>query len=105
VGFDLNVKIQGKNISVKTLNLSLSGVYFKGPQSFEAGEECIIDLNLSQEVHISIESKILRSDDEGTVASFQSMDEDTFHHLKMILQLNATDSDKIEKEVAQSIIH
>jgi len=72
---------------------------------FETGEACVVDLHLSQDVHLSIESKILRSDDEGTVATFQSMDEDTFHHLKMILQLNATDSDQIENEVAESIIH
>jgi hypothetical protein len=103
VGFDLSVRIQDKKVSVKTLNLSLSGVYFKGSQVFQAGDACVIDLHLSREAHLSIEGKVLRSDDQGTVVTFQSMDEDTFYHLKRILQFNTADSDQIEKELAESV--
>jgi hypothetical protein len=103
VGFDLSVRIQDKKVSVKTLNLSLSGVYFKGSHEFQAGDACVIDLHLSKEARLSIEGKILRSDDQGTVVTFQSMDEETFYHLKKILQLNSTDSDQIEQELAESV--
>ena len=92
-----------KNISAKTLNISLAGIYFKAPQVFQAGEACVINLYLSKEVNLNIEGKIHRSDNQGTVLTFQSMDEDTFYHLKKILLLNAADADQIEKELAESV--
>ena len=101
VGFDLNVVIEGKKIKVKTLNLSMTGVSFASSHAFKTGERCTINLILNDEAHLDIEAKILRTQDKETIASFLVMDEESFYHLKRILQFNAADSDQIEKELRQ----
>ena len=85
VKFELTVKTKEKSIKVETNNLSLTGVSFKSPHAFAAGEKCVIDLHLNEEAHLSIEAKILRSIELDTIASFLVMDEDTFYHLKRLL--------------------
>jgi hypothetical protein len=99
VGFDMDVTMKGKKIKVKTLNLSLTGVRFAGSQPFKTGAACTIEIHLHDEAHLIIEAKILRADAEETVASFLSMDEDSFYHLKNLLLYNAADADQIEKEL------
>ena len=99
VSFDLNIVVKGKKINVQTNNISMTGVNFISPHQFTAGERCTIDLYLNQEAHLNIEAKILRSKNQETIASFLEMDEESFYHLKRLLQFNATDSDQIEKEL------
>ncbi len=101
VGFDLNVVVKGKKIKVKTLNISMTGVSFISPRALPIGERCTINLVLNEEAQLNIEAKILRSQDKETIASFLVMDEESFYHLKRILQFNAADSDQIEKELRQ----
>ena len=99
VSFDLNIVVKGEKINVQTNNISMTGVNFISPHQFTAGERCIIDLYLNQEAHLSIDAKILRSKNQETIASFLEMDEESFYHLKRLLQYNADDSDKIENEI------
>jgi len=99
VCFDLHVVIRSKKIKVKTHDISMTGVSFISAQTFTVNERCTINLRLNEEIHLSIEAKILRSKDKETIASFLEMDEDSFYHLKRILQYNAADSDQIEKEL------
>lgn len=101
VGFDLNILIQDKSIEVKTRNLSLTGVSFTSAHTFEPGKRCVVNLKLNADVQLNIEGKILRSENRETIVAFMEMDEDSFYHLKKILQYNAADSDKIEEELGQ----
>jgi hypothetical protein len=101
VSFDMYIGLKGKKIKVQTNNISMTGVNFISPQTFTAGEICTIDLRLNKKVHLSIEAKILRSKDKETIASFLGMDEETFYHLKRLLQYNAADSDQIEEELGK----
>lgn len=101
VSFDLNVVIRSKKIKVKTLNISMTGVSFVSAKSFQVNERCTIGLRLNEEIHLNIEAKILRSEDNETIASFLEMDEKSFYHLKRLLQYNAADSDQIEKELGE----
>lgn len=101
VSFALNVIVRGESIKVKTQNLSLTGVSFVSARSFKVNERCCIELKLNPDVRLSIEAKILRSKDKETIAAFLEMDEDTFYHLKRLLQFNTADSDIIEKELAK----
>jgi hypothetical protein len=99
VKFELTIEINGGKYQVQTNNISMTGVNVTSRHGFKTGERCIIDLYLNEEVHLRIEAKILRSKDNETIASFLVMDEDTFYHLKRLLQYNAPDSDQIEKEL------
>ncbi|MBN1380458.1 MAG: PilZ domain-containing protein [Deltaproteobacteria bacterium] len=102
VEFDVKIVFRDQTIKVKTLNISMSGIRFRGSQVFQAGEKCAIHLPLSDAAHLSIEAVILRSNDQETVVSFQSMDEETFYHLKNIIRYNAPDPDQVEKELTKS---
>lgn len=101
VGFDLLVIIKGKKIKVKTLNISMTGVSFTSSHAFKTGERCTIELILNEDVHLSIEGKIIRSQGDENIASFLVMDEESFYHLKRLLQFNAADSDIIEQELSK----
>lgn len=101
VKFDLNIVLQGKEIEVQTNNISMTGVSFVSSHAFTAGTRCTLNLLLNKEVRLKIEARILRSSDQETIASFLEMDEDSFYHLKKILQYNAADSDQIEKELGK----
>lgn len=103
VSFDMNILLNGKKIKVKTKNISMTGVSFISQQLFTAGEKCSINLRLNKEVHLSIDASILRSRDDETIASFLVMDEETFFHLKRMLEFNTSDSDQIEKELAEPV--
>jgi hypothetical protein len=59
-------------------------------------------LYLNQEAHLSIKAKILRSKNQETIASFLEMDEESFYHLKRLMQFNAANPDQIEKELDKS---
>ena len=99
VNFDLNIVVQGETIPVKTNNISLTGVSFTSDRSFEPETSCVVHLLLNEEVSLNIVARILRSAGRETIAAFLEMDEDSFYHLKKILQYNAADSEQIEKEL------
>jgi hypothetical protein len=99
VGFDIDIVFNRKKIKVKTLNISLTGISCTVDPRFTANELCKIILNLNRETKLTIEGKILRLDEKEAIIAFLSMDEDTFYHLKMLMQYNSADPDKIEKEL------
>lgn len=101
VSFDLNIVQQGEEIPVQTNNISLAGLSFNTYRSFDPGSECLVRLRLDKEVELNIKARILRSNVRETTASFLEMDETSFYHLKRILQYNAADSNRIEKELTK----
>lgn len=101
VCFDLSIVVGGRGIAAKTRNISMSGVSFKSTQPFTVDEKCKIHLRLDNEAQLAIKAKILRSSEVETIASFTEMDENSFYHLKRLLQHNAADADQIEKELGK----
>ncbi|MFO7569565.1 MAG: PilZ domain-containing protein [Smithellaceae bacterium] len=99
VGFDLTIMIKGRDIKVQTLNLSLTGVSVASDHPFSPQEPCEVHLSLHQDINLTIEGRVLRSSGKETIISFVSMDEDSFYHLKRLLQFNAPDPDLIEQEI------
>lgn len=99
VVFDIKIIFKRKSIKVKTYNISLTGISCDSDPRLITGELCEVVFNLNPETKLRIEGKILRVDQKETIISFSSMDEDTFFHLKMLLQHNAADPDRIEKEL------
>jgi hypothetical protein len=99
VGFDINIVFQQKKIKVKTFNISLTGISCTSDSLFRANEPCEVNINLNPETNLVIAGKILRVDEKEAIIAFVSMDEDTFYHLKRLVQYNADDPDEIEKEI------
>jgi hypothetical protein len=54
---------------------------------------------LNKESQISIASKILRGEQKETAISFISMDDESFVHLKRMLQYNIGDAERIDEEL------
>lgn len=99
VGFTINIRSHKKEIKVKTFNISLTGISCTSSPLFRINDPCEVILPLGPETHLVIAGKILRLDEKEAIIAFTSMDEDTFSHLKKLLQYNASDADKIEKEI------
>ena len=99
VAFDINILFQNDKIKVKTFNLSLTGISCTSDPRFRANELCETILTLNEDTSLAIEGKILRIDEKEAIIVFLSMDEDTFFHLKRIIEYNATDADKIDQEL------
>jgi hypothetical protein len=68
---------------------------------FITGEQCAVIISLNQETSLTIQGKMLRADDKEAIISFLFMDEDTFYHLKRLLQYNTDDPDKIDNEIKE----
>jgi hypothetical protein len=99
-GFDISIVLKRKKIKVKTFNISLTGISCASDPVFRQSDRCEIILTLNPQTSLTIEGKILRLEEKEAIIAFLSMDEDTFFHLKRLIQYNADDPDKIEKELA-----
>lgn len=99
LGFDITILVKQQKIKVQTINVSLTGISCMSSPLFSTGEECAVLLSLNPETSLTIQGKILRVGDREAIISFQSMNEDTFYHLKRLLQYNAADPDTIDDEL------
>jgi hypothetical protein len=99
VAFDINIIFQKTKIKVQTLDISLTGIRCTSDPLFRANELCEVILILNNDTNLVIEGKILRIDGKETIIAFLSMDEDTFFHLKRIMEYNAKDADEIDQEI------
>lgn len=99
VAFDINIFFQNTKFKVKTHNLSLTGINCTSDPRFRANELCEVILTLNEDTSLIIAGKILRVDTKEAIIAFLSMDEDTFFHLKRIMEYNAADADEIDQEL------
>ena len=100
INFDVFVDIHGEQIPVKTWDLSLRGMKCSPDTRFKEGDICQVIFILSPEVRVRIESKILRANKDEAGIYFSNMEEDSFYHLKRLVQYNTADPDKIDTELA-----
>jgi hypothetical protein len=98
--FDACIILDRQEIPVKTWNLSLRGMECATDSRFREGKTCIIQFILSPDVRFIVQGKLVRVGTRETGIYFKTMDEDSFFHLKRLVQYNADDPDKIEDECA-----
>jgi hypothetical protein len=101
VHFDVSVKLDGKLTAVRLVNISLTGILCTSNRLFEQNAACQVIISLSDDLKITIDSKILRVGEQETAISFVAMDEESFAHLRRVVEYNAGDADRIEKEFKQ----
>lgn len=100
IQFEVIIRCGEIEQQVETINLSLTGVLCVTNPLFQKNALCNIRIRLTEEVQIDLEAKILRVGEDETAISFTSMDEESFFHLKRIMELNAGDADEIDREIA-----
>jgi len=101
VGFDVFVKIKRKKIPVKTFNISMRGMRCSSDPLFTDGASCAVVFVLSSKIKFQIEATILRTSVRQTGIHFEGMDEDSFFHLKRLVQFNTKKPDTIDREIAR----
>ena len=101
VHFDVSVKVGGKLIKVQIVNISLTGILCTSNRLFQTNDACQVIISLRDDLKITIDSKILRVGEQETAISFVAMDEESFAHLRRVVEYNAGDADRIEKEFRQ----
>ena len=101
VHFEVSVKVGGKLIKVQIVNISLTGILCTSNRLFQTNDACQVIISLRDDLKITIDSKILRVDEQETAISFVAMDEESFAHLRRVVEYNAGDADRIEKEFRQ----
>ena len=99
VHFDVSIKLGGKIIEVQIVNISLTGILCTSNRLFRQNAACQVMISLRDDITITIDSKILRVGEKETAISFVAMDENSFVHLKQVVEYNVGDADRIEKEL------
>jgi c-di-GMP-binding flagellar brake protein YcgR len=109
VNFSTSVRVREKGengtevTSDQTRDISLKGLYCVTEEPFPEGTECEIALRLSGEssdLFLFMDAVVARTGDDGMGLKFQSIDIDSFYHLKNILYYNSGSPEVIDREIA-----
>src|SRR5512138_1453446 len=98
---DVGIRVGEELIKVQIINISLTGILCTSNRLFRKDAFCRVVISLREDLQIAVDAKILRVGERETAVSFISMDEESFAHLKRIVQYNADDADRIDEEFQQ----
>lgn len=98
VQFDAGIVLGEELIKVQIINISLTGILCTSNSLFRKDAPCKAVISLSDDLRITVDAKIIRVGERETAISFIAMDEESFAHLKLMVQYNAGDADRIDKE-------
>jgi hypothetical protein len=101
VQFDVGIVLREEPIKVQIINISLTGILCTSNRLFQKDAPCKVVISLRDDLRITVDAKILRIGKRETAISFTAMDEESFTHLKRVVQYNAGDADRIDKEFQQ----
>lgn len=96
----VSVFYKGKRVvsDADTRNISLKGVYVASDYRLGVGTLCGLELQLtgaSSKLILNIDGRVVREDDTGFGLVFDTIDLDSYFHLKNILLYNADDTGAI----------
>lgn len=106
VRFETEVILRSKTSEIKSnvnsKDISLKGMYVRTEEKMPIGTNLDIRIILTgstDNLFISLKGRITRQDESGLGIHFDSVDVDSFQHLKNLLIYNAPDPDAIEQEI------
>ncbi len=103
--FDVSVLLGEDTIQVHILNISMTGILCTSDPLFKTNAACTVTILLRDGLQITVAAKILRAGKKETAISFTAMDEESFAHLKRVVEYNAGDADRIDREFRQKAFH
>ena len=83
-------------------DISMKGMFITTDEKIPVGTPCDIEIVLSattSRLALNIKAVIARQDKDGLGITFDSMDVDSYFHLKNIVMHNVSDPDVIEEEM------
>lgn len=99
VQHDAFIEIDDVVTPVTLHDLSMTGAFCHGTDSFRPGQRCSLILPLSPDLRIVAEGEIVRADPKGPAIHFLNMDPESFTHLRRLVELHAPNADVIEDEL------
>ena len=90
--------------NVISKDISLKGMFIKTDKKIPLEALCDIKILLTgttNKISINLKGRIVRQDSSGLGLSFDSMDLESYSHLRNLLMYNAVDPDAMEKEMRQ----
>jgi len=107
VRFETRVILRTKDVEVtnetNSRNISLRGVFVVTDVALPQGTPCEVEILLtgsSTLLSIRVQGKVAREDSEGLGIVFESIDPDSYFHLRNLLLYNSSDPEEIENEQA-----
>ncbi len=100
VGFTTAIKValeaggEKINFDGNSNDLSLKGIFVTTQNSFSSGTKCSIRICLTggiDKIELMIKGTVVRNSSNGMGIEFDSMDIDTYSHLKNIVYYNSVD--------------
>jgi hypothetical protein len=99
VEIDVNVLVKGKVIKLKSVNISLSGILCTSEPLFQIDDPCKVIITLSEDSRISVDARIVRVGVEEAAIKFISLDDESFVHLKKLIQYNLGNAERVDAEL------
>ena len=96
---DVDVLLKGEVIELKSFNISLVGILCTSNPVFQMDEPCKIIITLSEDLQISIDAKVVRVGETEAAIKFISMDDESFVHLKKLVQYNLGNAERVDAEL------
>jgi hypothetical protein len=107
VRFETRAILRTKDVEVtaetNSRNVSLRGVFLATDVALPQGTPCEIEILLtgsSTRLSIRVQGRVARVDSEGLGVVFESIDPDSYFHLRNLLLYNSSDPEEIENEQA-----
>jgi hypothetical protein len=99
IQIDVDVLLKGVIIKLKSSNISLVGILCTSDPLFRLDEPCTVIICLGGDLQISIDAKIVRVGKKETAIKFISMDDESFIHLKKLVQYNMGNAESVDAEL------
>ncbi len=106
VNFKTNVVLKSDDFTIKAEansdDLSLKGLHVQTAEDVPMDTLCDVELHLTgttEDVTLNMKGKVVRKDDSGIGVKFESIDIDSFTHLKNILMYNTEDPEALGDEL------
>ena len=100
IGFATKIRIRieadGKQVEIdgNSKDLNLKGIFVTADDRFPSGAKCSIQVYLTggiDEIELQMKGRVVRESENGMGIIFDSMDVDTYSHLKNIVYYNSCD--------------
>ena len=93
----IHIEAEGKHVEVQgdSKDLSLKGIFVNTQEHFELQTKCDIRIHLTgsiDKIELQISGRVARIGKAGLGIVFDSMDIDSYSHLKNIVQYNSLDN-------------
>lgn len=92
--------------SSKVVNISMNGMQLCAEHTMSVGDQCQVEVlfgDPDNALSIFAEGKIARIISDGLAVNFESIELESFDHLKNLISYNAGDVDQVEREFAEHL--